>query len=161
MPSNQTTNYQLSQWVKSDQVRMEDFNADNAKIDAVLSGLAGAAAGHSESLTAHAGAIAKLGNCAVKIVTYGGSDSMTVTLSCPHPPVAAYVRYHGGGASYLFVKGLPVSYLAGGSGTAAVPTWGANSISWKPRDTSSSDAESMLNRSGLQYTAIILMNASL
>ena len=36
MPSNQTANYSLSQWVKSDQVRMEDFNADNAKLDAAL-----------------------------------------------------------------------------------------------------------------------------
>ena len=39
MPSNHTTNYSLNQWVKSDQVRMEDFNADNAKIDAALAGL--------------------------------------------------------------------------------------------------------------------------
>ena len=36
MPSNQTAHYALSQWVKSDQVRMEDFNADNAKLDAAL-----------------------------------------------------------------------------------------------------------------------------
>ena len=36
MPTNHTTNYGLSQWVKSDQVRMEDFNADNAKIDAAI-----------------------------------------------------------------------------------------------------------------------------
>lgn len=39
MPTNHTTNYQLNQWVKSDQVKMEDFNADNAKIDAALAGL--------------------------------------------------------------------------------------------------------------------------
>ena len=32
-----TTNYQLNQWAKSDRVLMEDFNADNAKIDAALS----------------------------------------------------------------------------------------------------------------------------
>ena len=39
MSTNKTQNYQLNQWVKSDQVRMEDFNADNAKIDAALAGL--------------------------------------------------------------------------------------------------------------------------
>ena len=33
---NHTPNYQLSQWVKSDQVKMEGFNADNAKLAAVL-----------------------------------------------------------------------------------------------------------------------------
>ena len=31
-----TTNYQLNQWAKSDRVMMDDFNADNAKIDAAL-----------------------------------------------------------------------------------------------------------------------------
>ena len=36
MSTNHTTNYQLSQWVKSDKELMDDFNADNAKIDAAL-----------------------------------------------------------------------------------------------------------------------------
>ena len=31
-----TTNYQLNHWAKSDRVMMDDFNADNAKIDAAL-----------------------------------------------------------------------------------------------------------------------------
>ena len=31
-----TTNYQLNQWAKPDRVMMDDFNADNAKIDAAL-----------------------------------------------------------------------------------------------------------------------------
>ena len=31
-----TTNYQLNQWAKSDRILMEDFNADNEKIDAAL-----------------------------------------------------------------------------------------------------------------------------
>ena len=35
-----TTNYQLNQWAKSDRVLMEDFNSDNAKIDAALAGKA-------------------------------------------------------------------------------------------------------------------------
>ena len=34
-----TTNYQLSQWAKSDRIMMDDFNADNQKIDAVLAAL--------------------------------------------------------------------------------------------------------------------------
>lgn len=38
MASNQTKNYGLSQWELTDDVRMEDFNADNAKIDAALAG---------------------------------------------------------------------------------------------------------------------------
>ena len=34
-----TANYQLNQWVKSDRIQMEDFNRDNAKIDAALKAL--------------------------------------------------------------------------------------------------------------------------
>ena len=39
-----TVNYQLNQWVKSDRIQMEDFNSDNAKIDAALKGNADAVA---------------------------------------------------------------------------------------------------------------------
>ena len=31
-----TQNYQLSRWEKDDRIMMEDFNADNAKLDAAL-----------------------------------------------------------------------------------------------------------------------------
>ena len=34
-----TTNYQLNQWTKSDRIMMDDFNADNQKIDAALGAL--------------------------------------------------------------------------------------------------------------------------
>ena len=33
---NQTANFQLSQWGKSDRILMEDFNSDNAKLEAAL-----------------------------------------------------------------------------------------------------------------------------
>ena len=39
MPTNRTDNYALSQWERSDRIQMEDFNADNAKIDAALHNL--------------------------------------------------------------------------------------------------------------------------
>ena len=44
MASNYTTNYQLNQWAKSDRLMMDDFNADNAKIDAALKEVADNAA---------------------------------------------------------------------------------------------------------------------
>ena len=34
-----TTNYQLNQWEKTDRIMMEDFNADNEKIEAALTAL--------------------------------------------------------------------------------------------------------------------------
>lgn len=36
MPSNYTEHYQLNQWEAGDQVKREDFNADNAKIEAAI-----------------------------------------------------------------------------------------------------------------------------
>lgn len=36
MPSNYTEHFGLSQWERADKVQMEDFNADNARIDAAL-----------------------------------------------------------------------------------------------------------------------------
>lgn len=48
---NQTEHYQLNRWEKSDRIMMDDFNADNAKIDAAL-------AAHSAALAANAAAMA-------------------------------------------------------------------------------------------------------
>ena len=35
----ETSNYKLNQWEKTDQIQMEDFNGDNAKIEAALAKL--------------------------------------------------------------------------------------------------------------------------
>jgi len=42
-----TTNYQLPQWVKSDQIRMDDFNDAFANIEAALSGMRPAAGAYT------------------------------------------------------------------------------------------------------------------
>ena len=41
---NKTANFQLTQWEKTDRIMMEDFNRDNAAIDAALKGNADKAA---------------------------------------------------------------------------------------------------------------------
>ena len=43
----QTPNYQLSQWEKMDRLLMEDFNRDNAKLDAALAEVSASAAASS------------------------------------------------------------------------------------------------------------------
>lgn len=45
MASNHTSHYDLNQWAASDKVLRAEFNADNAKVDAALAGLAGQVAG--------------------------------------------------------------------------------------------------------------------
>jgi len=61
MSTNKTEHYQLNQWVKSDQVLMDDFNADNRKIDGALRELAQSAAG--------------AGNCEMEVLTYTGTGT--------------------------------------------------------------------------------------
>lgn len=44
-----TENYQLSIWEKDDRILMEDFNSDNARVDAALAALAEQVAGKAEA----------------------------------------------------------------------------------------------------------------
>ena len=86
---NHTPNYTLSQWEKSDKVLMDDFNADNAKIDGALKAEADArAAGDAALQTVLAGK----GNCSVGTFTYTGNgtcgqDDPTV-ITFPKMPAA-------------------------------------------------------------------------
>ena len=61
----QTQNYQLSQWEKTDRIEMEDFNADNSKVDAAL-------AAQAAALTA---GLATKGNCRIERYTYVGTGT--------------------------------------------------------------------------------------
>ena len=62
---NQTPNYQLNQWEKTDRIQMEDFNADNAKIEAAIKNL--------ETSTAQA--LAAAGNCKIAVGSYVGTGT--------------------------------------------------------------------------------------
>ena len=86
-----TTNYQLNQWAKSDRVMMDDFNADNTKIDAALKANADAAAAASA-------AVALCGNCKIETSTYTGTGTCgsanPVTLTFPKKPTLVVVFGH-------------------------------------------------------------------
>lgn len=60
MASGQTPQYLLNQWIASDQVLMEEFNADNLKLETALAGLASqtAAKAEADDLTALAEQVA-------------------------------------------------------------------------------------------------------
>ena len=130
MPSNQTPNYQLSQWSGDDRILMEDFNADNAKIDAALKANADALAAADAVLTA---ALQKKGNCQIVYTTYVGTGEYGPdhpnTLTFDAPPMLIFV---GGGSynmGFLFRNcglTMPTNTEAGGFH----PTWRENSVSW-------------------------------
>ena len=115
---NHTTHFQLAQWDAADRILREDFNADNARIDAALA--------------EHAAAIAGFGNCQLALTSYqgdgrNGSGHPTLTFSAP-PDVVVVT-----GQSGLLVL------RRGSSGAAAVTTnqvyrcgvsWSGSSVTW-------------------------------
>jgi hypothetical protein len=68
MPTNHTPHYNLNQWERDDRILMEDFNADNAKIDTALAGL-------EETAMRHTSELARKGNCEVALYTYKGTGT--------------------------------------------------------------------------------------
>ena len=89
MPSNQTPNYQLSQWEAGDQVQRADFNADNAKLDGALKAQADALASVQAQLPGK-------GNCTIQVFTYSGTGSAPTRISFPRKPTAFIVTGFAG-----------------------------------------------------------------
>ena len=86
----QTSNYQLSQWDAEDRIQREDFNGDNAKIDAALHEAV-------QQLAEQATAIGKCGNCKIMLGTYTGNgavgESNPTTLTFPDGvPLIIFIR---------------------------------------------------------------------
>ena len=156
MATNHTTNYELSQWLSTDQVLRTDFNADNAKVDAALAGLAETAAGKAEQTSLDALAASKAEQTAVDALsaqvaalpriaagTYvgtGTSDSsgpcrLDFTDSLGRPPQLVVVRPQAGmGDGLVLLQGMTESMdaLSGnyGSGGNNTVSWSGASVSW-------------------------------
>lgn len=85
---NKTANFQLTQWEKTDRIMMEDFNRDNAAIDAALKSNADKAAALQ---TALAGA----GNCSIETKSYTGNgkygQSTPTRIALSKKPKAAII----------------------------------------------------------------------
>ena len=143
MATNQTANYDLNQWLSTDQVLRTDFNADNAKLDAVLAGLAETAAGKAEqtavdALSAQVAALPRI--AAGTYVGTGTSDSsgpcrLDFTDSLGRPPQLVVVRPQAGmGDGLVLLQGMTESMdaLSGnyGSGSNNTVSWSGASVSW-------------------------------
>lgn len=156
MPSNYTEHYQFSQWERSDKVLMDDFNADNAKIDAALAGKAEAAAVESlqKTVAGHTSALNGKGNCRICTVTYtgngrGGADG-AITLSFPGKPLLLFLVEPSTGIFSVMLNGSPYAVKAG-SGSSMPVTWSGYSVSWYHRDGGH------FNDNGRTYTAFALI----
>ena len=168
-----TTNYQLNQWAKSDRVMMDDFNADNTKIDAALKANADAAqalqSGKADAQTVSA--LAKnLGaaghNCRVAFGSYVGDGNVgqaaPTTLASPFYPVLVLVqRVISGNNSIanpsVFVRPNDKGTNAADKSTMdslLYLTWADDSVSWYSYNTGGAYAQ--LNTYGTTYLYIIL-----
>ena len=96
---NKTANFQLTQWEKTDRIMMEDFNRDNAAIDAALKS-------NADGVAALQTALAGAGNCEIGLISYTGTgksgDSAPTTVTFPKMPAGFFLC---GAETYLVVRG--------------------------------------------------------
>lgn len=142
-----TANYQLNQWVKSDRIQMEDFNSDNAKIDAALKS-------NADGVAALQTALAGAGNCGIAVTGYTGAGVYGAenanTLSFEHPPLAVFI--FGGDVGFLS-RGKEMRVLRGNSTASTTTTWSADgkSVSWY-----AGHSAYQMNEKGYNYTVVYL-----
>ena len=125
MPTNHTPHFNLNQWERDDRILMDDFNADNAKIDAALAAQA----------EAHAALEAKSGNVTMSVFTYTGTgtygSSNPTRIAFPQMPAAFILlgpaMFIGSGGKTL----ATISFSFGGYGHtyAADVSWSGNVLS--------------------------------
>ncbi len=169
MPTNKTPNYQLSQWERDDKVQMEDFNADNAKIDAALSGKAEASAVEglsqtvaalSQTVSGHTSALSGKGNCRIYTTSYTGTGvygpSNPNSLSFPQSPTVVFVAGPYGHHA-TFTRNMTFSHTTSNMGESwkLTVSWSGNSLEWYTTNV----AAGQLNSAGDRYTVIAFMIA--
>ena len=128
----QTSKYGLSQWDAEDRILREDFNADNAKIEAAIKDL--------ETSTAQA--LAAAGNCNIVVGSYVGTgthgSSNPNTLTFDFEPKILFLdvstRVTASGmnskipAYSILLRGATEASTATGSTLNVI--WNGNSVSW-------------------------------
>lgn len=163
MSTNKTENYQLNQWVGADRILMDDFNADNAKIDAALKGLADGKADESVMTRelGHGGV-----NCRVVCGSYvgdgnGGRGSSgtptkppTSISNLPFYPVLVIVTEAGSAQPMILMRPSTHTHNEYSYSDDIEVTWGDDSVNWRHSATfiSGTDlAQVQMNSSGVTY----------
>lgn len=164
----QTAAYKLSQWEKPDRIQMEDFNSDNAKIEAALKAHeaslesmkthAATLKSHETALAALNAAVAKRGNCQLQFVTYKGANGGTAanpkTLTFAYKPMAIFL-FSSNNQFIWATRGATYVALGFDNSSPVSITWNDRAISWYGvRDSTGMD--------NLNYTyyALVLMDIS-
>ena len=126
-----TTNFNLSQWAKSDRIQMADFNADNQKIDAALAAVSQC-------------------NCRLYDATYTGDGAEAKTLTFPAKPML--IMSLGRNGVTLLIRDAVVGYFIGSKGVQiSGGNWADNAVSL------SGSAEQIANTQGQPYGLLALL----
>lgn len=149
----QTEHFNLNQYELTDRILMENFNSDNAKIDAALKAQADTIA-----TKANISVLEQYGNCRAVSTTYEGTGAVgsgnAITLNFEKPPLAVFIFNSEIGitAPKTNMKVLRVSSVC-----TPYTTWAADqkSVTWYDAE----EAVKMLNRSGATYHVLILYAA--
>ncbi len=141
-----TTNYQLNQWAKSDRLMMDDFNADNQKIDAAIK-------------------TAAQGNCRVAVGSYVGTgaygEANPNSITCPFRPLFIILDTQSlRGSSYgqqhtIFYYGME-NALGCETSSQLVLSWDGNTVTWYLTGNNSEPAKRQFNTSGKTYHYIVV-----
>ena len=129
-----TTNFNLSQWAKTDRIRMADFNADNAKLDAALASC-----------------------CRFYTTTYTGNDSDTVTLTFPAKPAVVLIACTTTDSADVLLGVSGAAFMTNVfAGMSAQAEWSGSSLKWY---VGSEGPSFYCNAEPYQYTVAALLNA--
>ncbi len=152
---NQTTNYRLNQWDAADPIRREDFNSDNAKLDAALGA---ETAAREAAVNALNGALAGCGNCRICTTSYtgtgGSGEDSPNTLTFPGRPLVVFLWEPKSGGEMLGLYGSDRIRGIGSSGSC-VAIWSGATCSWYTSD----GAANQYNTLSKVYQAAALLAA--
>ena len=133
-----TEHYQLNQWDAADPIRREDFNADNAAVDAALHSIQSEATEGLAALAAGLGSGGK--NCRIAWGSYMGDgkydSSNPNTLTFDFKPMLVYLTQSYGGDDTHFLR--PAAGNSGTSYQTLFVTWTDHGLSWYSTGTQSS-----------------------
>ena len=171
--SNQTTNYDLSQWLPTDPVHHEDFNGDNAKLDAALAALSGskADADDFDALSSRVNAVSSTlnsarfdiydlqnekGNCQIAVSTYtgdglhGSGHPNSLSFPAGSPALVLVIGWDGSTTLHM-VRGMTKAQPTGFYDTVTV-SWTDSGVSWY-----GDDEEIQMNENAREYHVVTLL----
>ncbi len=151
MASNHTQHYALNQWARNDQILMDDFNADNAKLDAALQAEANARTALETALGSGGNNCRIATGSYVGTGTYGPSNRNSLQFDFT-PALVLVLDGAAPNTNSHMLRGAAKAW--GYNGTIDLE-WSAHGVAWScPR--SGGDADRQLNRQGATYYYLAL-----